>query len=111
MSEETGMALPELGVEERAAALEKAGSARRERAEIKRRMKSGEVGMRELLSMDGEAVMRMRVMDAVRSMPGYGEARARALLKRLRISESRRIRGLGARQREALAEEFGGDLS
>lgn len=105
------MALPELSVEERSAALEKAASARRERAEIKRKLKSGEVVMQELLSMDGEAVMRMRVMDAVRSMPGYGDARARKLLKRLGISERRRIRGLGARQREALANEFGGDLS
>lgn len=108
---EAGMSLPELSADERASALEKAGAARSERAEIKRRMKAGEIGMRELLSMDGEAVMRMRVIDAVRSMPGYGDARAHALLKRLRISERRRIRGLGARQRAALVEEFGGDAS
>lgn len=105
------MALPELSRDERAAALARADRARHERAEIKRRMKAGDIGMSDLLAMDSEAVQRMRVLDAVKSMPGYGSAKARELMKRLRISETRRIRGLGHKQRQALVEAFGGERS
>ena len=36
-----------------------------------------------------------------------GKVRAKQLMERLGIAESRRVRGLGARQVEALEREFG----
>ena len=36
--------------------------------------------------------------------------RARQIMERLGIAESRRVRGLGANQRTALENEFGGDI-
>ena len=42
------------------------------------------------------------------SLPGVGKVRARQIMEQLGISESRRVRGLGAKQLAALEREFGG---
>ena len=41
---------------------------------------------------------------------GVGKVRAKQIMERLGIAESRRVRGLGANQRSALEAEFGGDI-
>ncbi len=48
----------------------------------------------------------MRVVDLLQSMPGLGKVRARQIMERLGIAESRRVRGLGAKQVAALEREF-----
>jgi len=98
---------PTLTPEQRAAALEKAREARARRSEIARGLASGEMRFSELLEMDEPAVAKMRVSAAVKAMPGYGAARTDGLLDKLGIAESRRIGGLGSRQRAALIEIFG----
>ena len=42
----------------------------------------------------------------LQSMPGLGKVRAAQVMERLKISESRRVRGLGAKQVAALVAEF-----
>ena len=44
----------------------------------------------------------MRVSALLAALPGYGKVRAAALLDELGIASTRRVRGLGARQRAAL---------
>ena len=44
----------------------------------------------------------MRVLDLLQAMPGLGKVRARQMMERLGISESRRVRGLGSNQIAAL---------
>ncbi len=102
------MALPELDPETRAAALEKAAEARRVRAELKQMLKSGEIGLREVLDQVGEAdaLAKMRVSDVIGAMPAYGPVKARRLMEDLDIAPSRRLRGLGPRQRQALLATF-----
>jgi hypothetical protein len=39
-------------------------------------------------------------------MPGTGKIKAKRLMEELGIAENRRIRGLGAKQKEALIAEF-----
>jgi ribosomal protein S13 len=39
-------------------------------------------------------------------MPGLGKVRARQVMERLGIAESRRVRGLGTKQVAALEREF-----
>ena len=104
------MALPPLTPEQRAAALEKAAAARRARAELKVRLKSGGTSLAELLDGIGqdEAVGKMRVVAVLEAMPGVGKVRAQKLMDTLGISPSRRVRGLGTKQREALLKEFAG---
>ncbi len=103
------MSLPELGPEQRRKALEKAAEARRIRAELKQMLKAGEVTLEELLAkaQEAEPLAKMKVSEAIESMPSYGKVKARRLMERLEISQSRRLRGLGVNQRAALLAEFG----
>ena len=103
------MPLPPLTPEQRAAALEKAAAARKARAEVKERLKRHEVSMAEVLrAADADDVIgKMRVSAVIESMPGVGKARAARIMERLEISPTRRVRGLGAKQRSALEREFG----
>lgn len=103
------MALPPLTPEQRQAALDKAAASRRERAEVKNRLKHSGASIVEVLKegQDNEVIAKMKVVDLLQSMPGLGKVRARQVMERLNISESRRVRGLGANQVAALEREFG----
>ncbi len=102
------MALPPLTPEQRAAALEKAAIARRERAAVKNRLKYAQGSLATVIS-DGksnEIIGKMKVSALLESMPGVGRVRARQIMEEVGISESRRVRGLGANQIAALLERF-----
>ena len=96
------MALPQLTDEQRKEALEKAAQARHERAELREKIKSGKVTLEEVLDSDDPIANRMKVSALIESLPGYGKAKAAKIMGELGISESRRVKGLGARQREQL---------
>ena len=102
------MPLPELNDDARREALNKAAEARKLRAEMKQRLKSGEIGLHEVLDRanDDEVIAKTRVSEILESMPKVGRVRARRLMERLDISSSRRLRGLGVNQRERLLAEF-----
>ena len=102
------MALPPLTPEQRQAALVKAAASRRERAEVKNRLKNSGASISEVLhdGMGNEVIGKMRVVDLLCSMPGVGKVRARQLMERIGIAESRRVRGLGTKQVAALEREF-----
>lgn len=103
------MALPQLTDEQRAAALEKAAAARKARAELKERLKRGGVSLKQVLAdaETNEALAKLRVSALLESMPGVGKVRAQQLMDQFDIAASRRVRGLGERQRQALLNEFG----
>lgn len=107
----TGVALPPLTPEQRAAALEKAAEARRERAEVKNRLKQSGASLSEVLKegQSNDVIGKMKVSALLEAMPGVGKVRAKQIMDRLGIAESRRVRGLGANQRAALENEFDGD--
>jgi hypothetical protein len=98
------MALPTLTPEQRARALEKAAAVRRERAALKQALKEGSLTLGDLLARaDGDsAAAGIKVSAALTSLPGLGKVKASRLMARLGIAESRRLRGLGAKQKEAL---------
>ena len=101
------MALPVLTEEQRRDALAKAAEARRKRAEIKGQLKSGKLTLPDMLSREGDdTVGKMKVSTVLESLPGVGKVRARKIMEKLDISASRRIRGLGAKQRDSLLAEF-----
>ena len=102
------MALPPLTPEQRQAALNKAAASRRERAAVKNRLKHSGASITDVLR-DGEhneVIGKMRVLELLQSMPGLGKVRARQVMERLGIAESRRVRGLGSKQVAALEREF-----
>jgi hypothetical protein len=99
--------LPTLTPEQRREALAKAAEARKKRAALKEQLKSGQLNLRDVLGRrEDEVVGKMRVSSVLESLPGVGKVRARKLMERLDISSSRRVRGLGAKQKEALLGEF-----
>lgn len=101
---EEHMALPQLTDEQRKAALEKAAQARHERAELREKIKSGKVALEDVLDSDDPIASRMKVSTLIESLPGYGKAKAAKIMDELGISATRRVKGLGARQREQLVE-------
>ena len=98
---------PQLTPEQRAAALKKAAEARRARAEIKEKLKLGRITLKELLDTAGsdEMVGKMKVVAVLESLPGLGKVKARRLMEDIGISDTRRMQGLGANQRESLLRE------
>src|SRR5688500_17789010 len=98
---------PPLTEEQRRQALEKAAIARRKRAELKEQLKSGRISLRELLERTADEIVgKMKVSTVLESLPGAGRVRARKRMEKLDISESRRMRGLGEKQKKNLLEEF-----
>ena len=102
------MPLPTLSPEQRAAALEKAAVIRKARAELKEQLKAGKTTLTKVLDRaeSDEVVGKLKVSAVLQSMPGIGKVRATQIMDRLKIAESRRLRGLGDQQRKALLEEF-----
>ena len=101
------MPLPTLTEEQRKDALAKAAEARRKRAEVKGKLKSGELSLRNILeTQSDETVGKMKVSSVLEALPGVGKVKARKLMEQLDISATRRVRGLGAKQKTALIEEF-----
>jgi len=100
--------LPELTDEQRRAALAKAAEARRVRAEIKELLKMGSLTLSELLDRaDGDPIVaKMKVVAVLESLPKLGKVKARRTMEEIGISESRRLRGLGANQRADLLSRF-----
>jgi hypothetical protein len=102
------VALPPLTPEQRAAALAKAAIARRERAAAKNRLKYSQGSLADVIQegKDNEIIGKMKVSALLESLPGVGRVRARQIMDEVGISESRRVRGLGANQAAALIARF-----
>ena len=101
------MPLPTLTEEQRKEALAKAAEARKRRAELKGQLKAERLSLRDVLSRQGDAIVgKMKVSSVLESLPGVGKVRARRIMERLDISATRRVRGLGAKQKDALLTEF-----
>jgi hypothetical protein len=100
--------LPTLSPEQRAAALEKAAEIRKARAKLKEQLKAGKTTLTTVLDRaeSDEVVGKLRVSAVLQSMPGIGKVRATQIMEKLKIAESRRLRGLGEQQRRALLAEF-----
>jgi len=101
------MPLPVLTDDQRRDALAKAAIVRKARAELKGELKSGMKTLKDILARQGDDIVgKMRVSTVLESLPGVGKVRARKIMERLEISGSRRVRGLGAKQKAALTAEF-----
>ena len=93
---------PSLDPEARRRNAELAIAARRERSKIKSALKEGSLSMREIFDSSSAAAQRMRVIELLTSLPQMGPLRAESLMEKVGISRTRRIAGLGVRQRREL---------
>lgn len=103
------MALPKLTDEQRKAALAKAAEARKARAELKAELKRGGTNLKEVLEKAevDEIIGKTKVSAILEALPKVGKVKAKEIMMELEIAETRRLRGLGERQRRALLERFG----
>lgn len=98
---------PQLTEEQRKDALAKAAEARKKRALVKEALRAGRTSLQELLGKTtDEVVGKMKVSAVLEALPGVGKVRARKIMERLYISGTRRMRGLGSKQKDALLREF-----
>ncbi|MGL6234264.1 MAG: integration host factor, actinobacterial type [Segniliparus sp.] len=103
------MALPQLTDAQRKAALDKAAAARKARAELKEKLKQGKVKLAKVLedAEQDDVLGKMKVSALLESLPKVGKVKAQEAMTELEIAPTRRLRGLGERQRKALLAKFG----
>lgn len=103
------MSVPELTDDARRAALQKAAEARRIRAEVKQQLREGRITLADVIARaeEDEVIGKTKVSAVLEALPRIGKKTARRTMEQLDISESRRLRGLGERQRARLLETFG----
>ena len=99
------MSVPVLTELERSNALKKAQEARSKRTELRKKLKTGEVQLAQILNEpENETMTRMRVKYLLESLPHIGKATSKKMMEEIGIDEARRVQGLGTRQRAALLE-------
>lgn len=102
------MAIPTLTPEQLQAARAAATKARRERAELKEQIRTGQLTLSAALDQaaSNEVIAHLKVVDLLKSLPRVGEKRAAEIMERLEIAQNRRLRGLGRHQIAGLKAEF-----
>ena len=83
-------------------ALARANEIRTSRAKLKRDLKAGKAKIEVLLNDPPDWVLSAKVFDMILAVPKYGRVKANRILTQCRISPSKTIGGLSARQREEL---------
>jgi hypothetical protein len=76
---------------------------RRQRAQLKRDLKTGRCAIEELLTAPPAFVLTAKVADVLLALPKYGPVKVNKLLGRCRIAPTKTIGGLSPRQRDELA--------
>ncbi|MFE5549484.1 integration host factor, actinobacterial type [Streptomyces sp. NPDC056534] len=94
------MTPPPLTKTARQEALLKALALRRERAELLDEIRSGRGSLTTVLERDDEIAGRIPTRRLLEALPGIGKIRSLKIMKELGIAESRRVQGLGHRQRQ-----------
>lgn len=102
------MTIPQLTTEQLQAARTAATEARRRRAELKAKVRTGEFSLSKALDVaaDDDVLAHVKVVDLLKALPRVGEKRAAMVMERLDIAANRRIRGLGRHQVAGLKAEF-----
>ena len=105
-SVDTAAAVPELTHEQRMRALRRANEIRSRRAQLKRDLKAGKVKVESLLHDPPDYVLSAKAFDMILAVPKYGRVKANKILCQCRISPSKTIGGLSARQRGELVSQL-----
>lgn len=94
---------PSLSAEDRARALVKAAEMRRIRAEVREALRTGAMGLEDVLDrVTEDSIAGLKVKAVLTALPGLGKVKSYRLMEAVGIAENRRLRGLGPKQREAL---------
>lgn len=88
-------------------ALERANAVRLARAELKRRVASGEISAADVILSSPWEADSMTVADLLGSQRRWGQTRCRRFLQAIPISENKTVGTMTDRQRRAVAEMLG----
>ncbi len=97
---------PERSLDQRMEALKRANDIRVRRAQLKRELKDGRVGIQSVLLHPPDYVETAKVLDMLMAVPKFGRVKAARLLNQCRISQSKTVGGLSDRQRAELVGLF-----
>lgn len=102
------MTIPQLTTEQLEAARAAATEARRRRADLKSKVRAGDLSLAAALetASSDDVLAHVKVVDLLKALPRVGEKRAGLVMERLEIAPNRRIRGLGRHQVAGLKAEF-----
>lgn len=98
--------MPALTTEQRLGALAKGAEYRKRRSQAKNDFAEGKIGYTAIFESEDEAIQRMKVTELIGCVRGVGETKTKRLMATLGIAESRRVKGLGASQKQKLGEWF-----
>jgi hypothetical protein len=99
---------PERSQQQRMDALRRANDIRSERARLKERLRTGQVGISDVLVDPPVCVHSAKVLDLLLAVPKYGRVKANRILERCRVSPAKTVNGLTPRQRKELLDILGG---
>jgi hypothetical protein len=92
---------------QRLAALARANQVRSERAELKARVRAGEVGLVGLIAEPPKCLGSASVAEVLLTVPGVGKVRLRRVLDAARLSPAKALGTLTERQRTELIRALG----
>lgn len=101
------MTPPKLTTDQREQARAAALRTRRERSMVKASVREGRTSLADVLQSCDPRVQGMRVRDVLLAIPKVGPIRCAQIMEQIGIAETRRVRGLSDRQREALTSALG----
>lgn len=93
---------PERSLAQRMTALQRANEIRIKRASLKRDLKAGRVDIRDLILAPPDYASTAKVHDLLITVPKYGRVKVNKVLQLCRISPTKTLGGLSARQRREL---------
>ena len=96
--------VPKKTAEQRSEALARANEVRSARKHLKEQLKQREADLAALVADYPSFLATARISDLLLALPGYGPGKAGKLLSACRISPSKTVAGLTARQRRELVE-------
>ncbi|MFE5947970.1 integration host factor, actinobacterial type [Streptomyces sp. NPDC056480] len=96
------MPIPLLTSSDRSDASQRAVALRRERARLLNDLSQSRISLAEMLERKDDVVGRIRARRLLEALPGIGPARSLQLIRQAGIAESRRVAGIGPRQKERL---------
>ena len=100
---------PERTTQERRSALEEANRVRYARAATKQRLKSGKLGIYELLMDPSEELKGAKVEEMLLAMRGMGRIKVTRVMREAAVSRSKTLVGLTHGQRDRLIRALGCD--
>jgi hypothetical protein len=107
LDQRRGAVAPERSIAQRMTALAHANEIRTDRAALKRDLKAGRVSVVSVLTDPPACAETMKVIDLLLALRGVGRVKAQTVLRLCKVSPSKTLGGMTARQRAEVVAMLG----